>query len=916
MSNTDASKNDTDPKRLVLVDGSGYIFRAFFALPPMTRRDGTPINAVFGFSNMLFRLLQDHPGDDIVVVFDKGRHSFRNDLYPEYKAQREEPPPELVPQFKLVREAAQAFDLPIIELEGFEADDIIATFARLGREAGEPVLIVSSDKDLMQLLGDGVGMWDPMKQKMIGRDEVMEKFGVGPERVRDALALIGDTSDNVPGVPGIGPKTAAQLLQEHDTLEGLLTNLDRIKQPKRRDVLAANADLARLCYRLVSLEDGLELPFGLDATRRQPLDAKKLEAFCEENGFRSLLVRINQVSGAAIDAPPPASGNASAGRWVMVKDQDALAAVIERAFETGRLALDVETTSLDVGRAQLVGICLAVEAGEGFYVPLGHVDDFGQPVAGQLPLEPTLEQLRPVLADPAVLKIGHNIKYDMGILLKYAVPVTPHDDTMLLSYALDGASHGHGMDELARRLLDYETIPFAAVCGKGAARITFDKAPLDKATEYAAEDAEVTLRLWQALKPRLLEERLVTLYETIERPLSPIIAGMEVLGIKVERERLRELSVDFTQRMGALEEEAYRLAGRTFNIGSPKQLGEVLFDEMSLGGAGRRTKTGAHATGAEVLEELAAQGHALPQVILDWRQLQKLTRTYTDALTEEIDPQSGRVHTSYAMAATSTGRLSSTDPNLQNIPIRTEEGRKIRGAFVAMPGHVLMSADYSQIELRILADVAVIAPLRQALIENVDVHAVTASQVFGVPLGEVGGELRRSAKTINYGIVYGIGAYGLSQRLGIPHAQAKEYIESYFAQYPGIRDYMDRTKAKAREQGWVGTIFGRRCYIPEINNKIPSRRAGAERQAINAPIQGAAADIMKRAMIRVARALAREDAGARLLLQVHDELVLEVPECEIEATAGLLATTMEGAASLSVPLVVEVGHGRSWDEAH
>lgn len=910
-------------KRLLLVDGSGYIFRAFFALPPMTRPDGTPVNAVFGFSSMLLRLLQDHPGDDVVVLFDAGGTSFRNELFADYKGTRDAPPPELTPQFRLVRDAARAFGLPVVEVEGYEADDLIAAYAKVARAAGEEVLVVSSDKDLMQLVGPGVAMWDPMKQRQIGREEVAEKFGVGPELVRDALALTGDTSDNVPGVPGIGPKTAAQLLQEYGTLEGLLASLDKIKQPKRRESLQANAEQARLSYTLVGLDEEAPLPFGLDEVRRKAPDPKVLLAFFQEYGFRALTSRVEGLAQAAeAGRAEQRTADGAERRWVTVTDLGVLDGVLARAVELGRLAVDTETTALDVRRANLVGVCLAVEPGEGFYVPLTHIDEFGQPRADQLPVEAVVERLRPVLADPAVLKIAHNGKYDLGILSKHGLVLEPVDDTMLISYALDGASHGHGMDELAKRVLDYETVPFESVCGRGQGQITFDQAPVDKATAYAAEDAEVTLRLWQALRPRLLEERMLAVYETLERPLIPVIAGMERHGIRVDSARLRQLSQDFGQRMAALEEQAFKLAGRRFTLGSPKQLGEVLFDEMGMsggggaGGAGRKTKTGAHATGADVLEDLAAQGHELPRVVLGWRQLQKLTRTYTEALLEQLDPATDRIHTSYMMTATSTGRLSSTEPNLQNIPIRTEEGRKIREAFVPEAGFALMSADYSQIELRILAHVADIAPLKEAFANGVDIHAVTASQMFNVPVGDVKGDLRRSAKTINYGIVYGIGAFGLAQRLGIPQTVARDYIELYFRQYPGIRDYMDKTKVEAREKGFVRTLDGRRCYVPDINNKLPSRRQAAERQAINAPIQGTAADVMKRAMIRVARALERERAGARLLLQVHDELVLEVPEAEVEATGALVRQVMEDAASFSVPLVADVGHGPSWERAH
>ncbi|MCS6778283.1 MAG: DNA polymerase I [Geminicoccaceae bacterium] len=904
-------------RRLVLVDGSGYIFRAFFALPPMTRPDGTPVNAVFGFTNMLWKLLQEHPDDHVVVVFDAGKKSFRNDIYEAYKANREEAPPELVPQFPLVREAARAFALPVVELEGFEADDVIASYVEAARAAGEEVLIVSSDKDLMQLVGPGVAMWDPLKQKPIDRAAVIERMGVPPEKVRDLLALTGDSSDNVPGVPGIGPKTAAQLLEEFGSLEALLANLDRIKQPKRRETLAQSADKARLSYELVGLKRDVPLPVPIEEARRKPLDAKRLLAFCQENGFRSLVGRIKELAEAAEVQRVEAKTTTTARRWTTIRTPAELDAVLARADALGRLAIDTETTSLDVMKAELVGVSLAVEPGEGFYVPLGHRDASGRHLDGQPPLDAVLARLRRVLEDPSILKIGHNIKYDLTVLARAGLGrIEPLDDTMLLSYALDGGKHGHGMDELAKRWLDYETVPYEAVCGKGSGQIGFERVPIDKATEYAAEDAEVTLRLWLAIRPRLLEERMMALYERIERPLPPIVAAMERAGIRVDADKLRALSAVFGREMAALEERATKLAGRPFNLGSPKQLGEVLFDELGMGGAGRKTKTGAYATSAEVLEELAAQGHELPRVILEWRQLQKLTRTYTDALVEQIDPRTGRVHTAYMLAATNTGRLSSTEPNLQNIPVRTPEGRKIRAAFVAESGHKLLSADYSQIELRVLAHIADIAPLKEAFAKGLDIHSLTAAQMFKIPVDQVPAELRRSAKMINYGIVYGIGAFGLSQRLGIPQAEAKAYIDRYFEQYPGIRDYMERAKAEAREKGYVTTLFGRRCWIPDITNRLPSRRSYAERQAINAPIQGTAADIVKRAMIRVARALEREGSRARLLLQVHDELLLEVPEDDVEPTAKLVKSVMEGAAQLSVPLVVDTGAGASWDDAH
>ncbi len=904
-------------RRVVLVDGSGYIFRAFFALPPMTRGDGTPVNAVFGFSSMLFKLMQDHPEDDMIVVFDAGRISFRNEIYEAYKANRDEPPPELVPQFALVRDAARAFGLPAVEVEGFEADDLIATYVDRARALEREVLIVSSDKDLMQLVAPGVAMWDPMKSREIGPAEVMERFGVGPDLVQDCLALAGDSSDNVPGVPGIGVKTAAQLLNAFGSLDELLASASTIKQPKRRQALIDFAEQARLSKRLVALRHDAPLPVELDGTVRQPLDGQTLLAFLQANDFRALIGRIEQVAdAAAAEREALAREQGTDGpAYRTLTDLAELDALLAEAQAVGRLAIDTETTSLNVARAELVGVSLSVEPGHGVYVPLGHIDDFGERLEGQPELAAVLERLRPVLADPGTLKIGHNLKYDMAVLARHEVPITPFDDTMLLSYVLDGASHGHGMDELARRHLGHEAIAYEDVCGKGAKQIGFAQVPIEKATPYAAEDAEVTLRLWQLLKRRLIEERVTTVYETLERPLPPVVAAMETAGVRVDRGRLEKLSMEFGRRMAELEEKALELAGRPFNLGSPKQLGEILFDEMGIGGA-RKTRTGAHATGADILEDLAAQGHELPRVILDWRQLQKLTRTYTESLVEEIVPRTGRVHTSYMLAATSTGRLSSTDPNLQNIPIRTEEGRKIREAFVPKDGHVLVSADYSQIELRVLAHMADIQALKDAFAHDTDIHAVTAGKMFKLPAEEVSSELRRRAKMINYGIIYGIGAFGLAQRLGIPQAEAKAFIEAYFIEYPGVRDYMERAKAEARERGHVLTLFGRRCFIPEILSKLSARRAYAERQAINAPIQGSAADIMKRAMRRIARAVERRELEARLLLQVHDELVFEVPEDRVEPVLPVVREIMEGAAELTVPLVVEVGAGRSWDAAH
>jgi DNA polymerase I len=929
--------NILDHKKLYLVDGSGFIFRAYHSLPPLNRSDGTPAGAVYGFINMMLKLVDGAKADYMAVIFDAGRKTFRNRIYPAYKAHRPPAPEDLVPQFPLVREATEALGLPAIELEDYEADDIIATYTKLGRAAGLEVVIVSSDKDLMQLIADGVSMYDGMKSKTIGETQVIEKFGVPPAKVRDVLALIGDTSDNIPGIPGIGPKTAAELIGQFENFEGVLARAGEIKQPKRREAVLQNIDQARLSYELIGLCETVPVLPKLEELAVRPPEAETLLAFLRRMEFKSLTARFEQKFG--VIPPPPAGGRPGGGlpsphpnppptgegiHYELVRDAATLAHWIAKAKTVGYVAFDTETTSLNAMRAELVGFSLSVTPGKACYVPLGHRgqgsaapgDLFSGPalLPGQIPLKEAIALLKPLLADASVLKIGHNIKYDMLVLKKYGIEVTPVDDTMVLSYVLDAGRGNHGMDELAKRHLDYTTITYDSVTGTGKSRISFAEVELEKALAYAAEDADVTLRLWQMLKPLAMAERRMTLYETIERPLIPVLVAMEERGIRVDKQELAALSADFGKRIVILEEEIYKLAGRTFTIGSPKQLGEVLFDEMKLEGGKKSSKTGSYSTGADVLEELAQAGHALPARILDWRQLSKLKSTYTDTLAEEINPDTGRVHTSYAMAVASTGRLSSSDPNLQNIPIRSEEGRKIRHAFVADKGQKLISADYSQIELRLLAHIANIEVLKDAFRNGNDIHAITAGQMFGVPLSGVTSDLRRKAKTINFGIIYGISAHGLAIRLGISRGEAAAYIDAYFKQYPGIVDYMERTKAFAREHGFVTTLYGRVCHLPGINDKNPSMRGFSERAAINAPLQGTAADIIKRAMIGVEKAL--YGMRSRMLLQVHDELVVEAPEAEAEETAGKVKHVMENAASLSVPLTVETFIGANWHEAH
>ncbi len=932
MSDTAKAK----PGRLVLIDGSGYIFRAYHALPPLSRkRDGLPTGAVAGFCNMLNKLLDDAraAGDVayLAVVFDTARASFRNEIYADYKAHRPPPPEDLIPQFPLVRDATRAFNVASVELAGFEADDVIATYARLGREAGLEVLIMSSDKDMMQLVGPGVSMLDPMKQRHIGPQEVAERFGVGPEKVIEVQALAGDSSDNVPGVPGIGVKTAAQLINDFGDLDSLLARAEEIKQPKRRQNLIEYAELARVSRQLVTLRDDAPVAEALDDLVLAEPDPEALFAFLEELELGKLAARLGQrfegalSSGAATVSTEP---TAPAERdYQAVQRLAELEEWISRARQVGVVAVDTETTSLDTMQAELVGVSLCYEPGRACYIPLGHVGAGGQGTLDliegdgaeaapeQIPLDQAVALLKPLLEDPAVLKVGQNIKYDMAILSRYGIHVGPIDDTMVLSFVLDAGLHGHGMDALAEAHLGFKPIPFKEVAGSGKSQITFDRVPLEKAVEYAAEDADVTLRLYRLLKPRLIGERKTTLYETIERPLVPVLLAMEKAGIRVDPAALAALSDDFARRMAELEVEIHGLAGRPFNLASPKQLGEILFDEMGLEG-GKKTKTGAYQTGHEVLEDLAAQGHELPARILDWRQLQKLKSTYTDTLQGEINARTGRVHTTFHMAAANTGRLASSDPNLQNIPIRTEEGRKIRRAFVPAAGCRLLSADYSQIELRLLAHVADIEVLIEAFHDGADIHALTASQVFGQPLEGMDPALRRRAKAINFGIIYGISAFGLARQLGIARGEAQQTIEAYFVQYPGIRAYMDSTKEFCRKTGYVETIFGRRCYLPGINDKNQARRGFSERAAINAPLQGSAADIVKRAMIRLPPAIAAKGLGARMLLQVHDELLFDVPEAEVEETAALVKTVMEQAAQIRVPLTVDTGLGDNWDEAH
>ncbi|MBO42383.1 MAG: DNA polymerase I [Rhodospirillaceae bacterium] len=916
-------------KHLYLVDGSGFIFRAFHAVRPLTRSDGTPVNAVYGFSQMLMKLVDDSDADHIAIIFDAARKTFRNDIYPDYKAHRPPPPDELIPQFSLVKAAAEAFGLPAIEMPGYEADDIIATYARLGAEAGAKVTIVSSDKDLMQLVNENVTMLDTMKNRRIGKEEVYERFGVGPEKVVEVQALAGDSVDNVPGVPGIGVKTAALLINEFGDLETLLERAGEIKQNKRRENLLEFADLARISRSLVQLKQDVPVKFGLSEFVRKEMDIGRAVAFLTEQGFKSIVTRLAPEAAGTVstDDTPPKDVS-----YELVVDEQSLQPWIDQAIAKGFVAVDTETTSLDAMAADLVGISLSVEPGRACYIPVAHKGtgaqgslDLGEAeneiaeAPKQISRKKVLNLLQPLLEDTSVLKIGQNIKYDALVFLRNGVTLRPVDDTMLCSFVLEGGAGKHSMDALAERHLGLQTTKYKDVVGTGKKQITFDYVPLEKACDYAAEDADITLRLHRQFKRQLVEEKMVAVYETIERPLISVLIGMEKAGIRVDQAMLKRLSRDFAQRLGGLEDEIKTLAGEDFNVGSPKQLGEILFDKLGLPGA-KKTKTGAYQTDARVLEDLAAGGHDLATRVLDWRQLSKLKSTYTDSLVEDVNLETGRIHTSYSMAGAQTGRLSSTDPNLQNIPIRTEEGRKIRQAFVPKEGCKLISLDYSQIELRVVAHMAGIDALIQAFHDGADIHAITASQVFDVPIERMEPMVRRKAKAINFGIIYGISAFGLARQLGIEQKEAKVYIEAYFERYPGIKDYMERLKAECRKSGMVETLFGRRIHLPGINDKNHMTRNYAERQAINAPVQGTAADIIKRAMIRVPQALQKKKLKAEMLLQVHDELLFEAPVLEVDGVIEIISQVMENAVgpavSLSVPLDVEVGVGDNWDEAH
>ena len=960
-----------------LIDGSGYIFRAYHALPPLTRpSDGLPVGAVHGFCGMLWKLLRETgelaPPTHMAVIFDYSARTFRNEMFAGYKAHRPDVPEDLVPQFPLIRDAVKAFNVACLEQEGYEADDLIATYACQAIDAGAEVTIVSSDKDLMQLIQPGIIMYDTMKNKVIREAEVEERFGVPPSKVIEVQSLIGDSTDNVPGVPGIGVKTAALLINEFGDLETLLSRASEIKQQKRRENLIIFADQARLSRNLVILDCNVPLEVPLASTEVRQPDADALTGFMRRLEFSTLLRRVAEGLGAelpveeagakplrkresAYDHPLRRSPRGEMGpvstqksepgspaqlaveraaklatigfdraNYETVTEADRLSDLLDAARFQGHFSFRVKLTSSDPMQGEIVGMALALVPGHAAYVPLGHITGDELDLGGghqikQIPMRAALDLLRPVLEDPCVLKIVQNAKFDMIALARYGIALSGFDDPCLMSYALDAGRAEHLPAQLAGHLLSHTCLTEKEILGSGRAAVGLDLVPVARATEYAGEETDIGLRLWMVLKPRLAAEGVTTVYEVLERPLAPVLADMERAGVKVDRATLAGLSGSFAQTIARLEDEILELAGESFNIGSPKQLGEILFDKMSLPG-GRRTKTGAWSTDAAALEELVVLGHELPRKVLEWRLLAKLKSTYTDALATYIHPQTGRVHTSYALAATTTGRLSSQEPNLQNIPVRTMEGRSIRKAFVAEKGKKLISADYSQIELRVLAHMADTPTLRQAFADGLDIHAMTASEMFGVPIEGMDPGIRRRAKAINFGIIYGISAVGLGAQLGISRSEAGAYIKTYFERFPGIRDYMEAMKAEARRQGYVKTLFGRKVHYPEINTKNPSLRGNYERAAINAPIQGSAADIIRRAMIRMAAALTENGLTARMLMQVHDELVFEAPEDEVEKTMDVAKSVMEQAPEpvlrLSVPLKVDARAADNWEAAH
>jgi DNA polymerase-1 len=931
---------NNNQKHIYLVDGSTYIFRAYHALPPLTRKsDGFPVGAISGFCNMLDKLIRDEKEKNnlthLLVIFDAPGKTFRNSIYPEYKANRSSPPDDLIPQFPIIREATKAFNVPHVEMVGYEADDLIASYTKAAVSKGMKVTIVSSDKDLMQLVDDNASMLDTMKNRTIKENEVIDKFGVKPNKVIDVQSLAGDSVDNVPGVPGIGIKTAALLINEYDNLDKLIQNASNIKQTKRRESIIEFSEQAKVSRELVTLKNDITLPIPIEDIQIQSIEPKKLISFLKGMEFKTLAekkAREFNVSLETIDsqeielnfeakniAQEPLKDsvditNFNYKNYSTITDITQLNQWKDKISEKGFVAIDTETDSLNAIDAHLVGFSMAIDNNEACYVPIAHSEN-----SPQIEIEKALEVLKEIMEDQGVLKILHNKKYDGLVLQKYNISITPYDDTMLISYSIGSGGMRHNLDALSKNYLSHDAISFKEIAGTGKGQKLFTDIDIDTATKYAAEDADVTLRLWKLLKPRLAKERVSSLYETIERPLAKIIMEMEKHGVSVDEKILNRLSEKFERKIQEIEKNCFKIVGEEFNLGSPKQVGEILFDKLDIKG-GKKTPSGAWSTDADTLTFLASSGNALPKLLLEWRGISKLKSTYTDALPTFINKKTNRIHTSYAMSSTSTGRLSSSDPNLQNIPIRNEDGREIRSAFVAEKGCSLISADYSQIELRIIAHMADDSNLKQAFKEKIDIHSLTASEVFGVPLKDMDNEIRRKAKAINFGIIYGISAFGLSNQLDISRSEASDYIRSYFEKFPSIRDYMEATKEFARENGFVKTLFGRKCIIDSPMNRGPGGKAFMDRAAINAPIQGTAADIIKRAMIKIPQSLKNENLSTKMIMQVHDELIFEVEDTQINKTLEIVKREMSNAhkpiVELSVELEVEAAFGKNWNEAH
>ena len=910
--------------RLILIDGSGYIFRAYYALPPMSRADGTPVNAVFGFTNMLVKLIEDYSQEKLVVIFDAARENFRNKIYPAYKANRGETPEDLIPQFELIKNCVKAFNIPQLELEGYEADDIIATYTNLAQKNHIHSLIISSDKDLMQLVNEKVEMLDPMKNKHIGVNEVIEKFGVGPEKVIQIQALTGDRVDNIPGAPGIGPKTALELIKEFGDIDSLIKNADRIKQEKRKNIIKDSEEDIRISLNLVRLDNNIDLPLSINEIKSfVELENKdnSIKNFLIEQGFRAIQQRLENNSFINKNTENKVINKSTVStNFITINGISQFTKVIEEINKVGLVAIDTETNSLDIEKAELVGVSLSYNEEAAYYIPINHKNiETGRKVKDQLSEKEVLNKIKLICSNSAILKIGQNLKYDIRILKKYGVEFFSYDDTMLLSYALDNGLTRHGMDDLAYRHLNHSTIKFKDLVGSGKKQITFDYVTIDEATKYAAEDALITLKLFNELKPRLIREKSSCVYEKIDRPLIPVLSSMEELGVKVNQKYLGRLSKDFLNEAQKIEKQIYKITNKEFNIGSPKQLGEILFLDMKIQG-GKKTKTGTYSTDSGILEDLALQGYEIARLVLDWRELTKLRSTYTDALQDQIDEKTKRVHTSYALATTLTGRLSSNNPNLQNIPIRTENGKQIRHAFIPEKGHKIVSFDYSQIELRLAAEISKDINFINSFVEGEDIHSSTAKEIFRITDKDLNSEHRRKAKAINFGILYGISPYGLAKQLSISNSEAKQYIENYFKRFPKIRDYMDFQINHAKTNNYVETMFGRRCNIKGINDKNFAVRGFAERQSINAPIQGTAADIIKLSMIEIYKDIKEKKIDAKMILQVHDELVFEIAEDEIKEFIPLLKNIMETThlnhKDFIVPLTVDHGIGNDWGELH